>query len=163
MPPCPAGPPLTCRGAVSDRSPADRDGLLHAAKRFGELEAKLNGKSAVGGLAIALNPKQRKAAEAEMRTLREAYGEKLSEVRGRQAKAELMEIEISQNATTLQRQWKEGFEWLTNMGFIADADGTLTARGRACAAFADGHPLIIGTIISDEWLRQLTLGEVRDM
>ena len=97
---------------------------------------------------------------ARTRQLREAHGEKLSEVRGRQAKVELMEVEIQQNATTLQRQWREGFEWLTNMGFIGDAEGTLTARGRACAAFADGHPLIIGTIISDEWLRQLNLGEV---
>lgn len=46
---------------------------------------------------------------------------------------------------------QESFEWLHSMGFIEDASGTLTARGRACAAFSDGQPLIIGTIISDEW------------
>lgn len=33
----------------------------------------------------------------------------------------------------------------------------LTPRGRACAAFADGQPLIMGTIISDGWLARLSL------
>ena len=50
--------------------------------------------------------------------------------------------------------------WLTDYGFIADNVGTLTARGRACAAFSDGHPLILGTVIADGWLGQLSLGEV---
>jgi hypothetical protein len=42
-----------------------------------------------------------------------------------------------------------------------DGSGTLTARGSACAAFADGHPLIVGTIIADGWLPQLSQAEVR--
>jgi hypothetical protein len=33
----------------------------------------------------------------------------------------------------------------------------LTPRGRACAAFADGQPLIMGTIVSDGWLARLSL------
>ena len=31
---------------------------------------------------------------------------------------------------------------------------------QACAAFADGHPLIVGTIIADGWLPQLSQREV---
>ena len=33
----------------------------------------------------------------------------------------------------------------------------LSARGMACAAFADGQPLITGTIISDLTLTQLQM------
>lgn len=38
-----------------------------------------DGRSEVGGLAISLNPKQRKAVEAELRSLREKHGNVLSE------------------------------------------------------------------------------------
>uniref|UniRef100_A0A7S3ERY1 ATP-dependent RNA helicase Ski2/MTR4 C-terminal domain-containing protein n=1 Tax=Haptolina ericina TaxID=156174 RepID=A0A7S3ERY1_9EUKA len=111
-------------------------------------------------MAVKLNPKQRKAAETELRTLKETYGDGLAEVRGKQAKVEQMEAEIRENEITLRRQWDAAFAWLTDYAFIADDVGTLTARGRACAAFSDGHPLILGTIISDNWLQQLSLGEV---
>jgi len=134
--------------------------LLEAAKRFVELENKLAGTSSMGGIAVKLNPKQRKAAEAELKTLRDAHGDGLAEVRTKQAKVEAMQAEIQENTIALRRQWDGAFEWLTSYGFIADDAGTLTARGRACAAFADGHPLILGTIIADAWLRQLALGEV---
>jgi len=57
--------------------------------------------------------------------------------------------------------------WLVDYGFVelsgdgsGDGDATLTARGSACAAFADGHPLIVGTIIADGWLPQLSQAEV---
>ena len=52
-----------------------------------------------------------------------------------------------------------GFVELSGDG-SGDGDATLTARGSACAAFADGHPLIVGTIIADGWLPQLSQAEV---
>jgi len=59
----------------------------------------------------------------------------------------------------LETQWDVQVKWLSQIGMMNPA-GELTARGRACAAFADGQPLIIGTMISDGWLSDLTLPEV---
>lgn len=42
----------------------------------------------------------------------------------------------------------------------ATAELKLTSRGRVCAAFADGHPLIVGTVIADGGLDRLTLPEI---
>jgi hypothetical protein len=36
----------------------------------------------------------------------------------------------------------------------------LTPRGRACAAFADGQPLIMGTVIADGGLEELSFEEM---
>jgi len=40
---------------------------------------------------------------------------------------------------------------------------SLTPRGRCSAAFADGQPLIMGTIVSDGYLANLSLAEVRSL
>lgn len=75
-----------------------------------------------------------------------------------------LEAELSSNQSALQAEWSRAFTWLSEFGFIAsgtDKDAaTLTPRGKACAAFADGQPLIIGTIIADGWLGGLTPTEV---
>ena len=139
------------------------DELLKAARRAGELEDKLAGRSAVGGLVVALNPKQRKQADQELKSLRDHFGAKLSELRGKSARADLMKDEMEQNRTTLLKQWNDGVAWLKDYGFIQYDDPTcrtLTARGQAAAAFQDGQPLIIGTILADFELRKLELGEV---
>ena len=73
-----------------------------------------------------------------------------------------LEQEISDNARQLRSEWDHAMAWLVDYGFVepsregGDGCGTLTARGNACAAFADGHPLIVGTIIADGWLPQLS-------
>mmetsp|Transcript_38853 Transcript_38853/g.89223 ORF Transcript_38853/g.89223 Transcript_38853/m.89223 type:complete len:715 (-) Transcript_38853:368-2512(-) len=147
-------------GEVGKLSATEREELIAAAKRAGDLETRLAGRSAVDGLVIALNPKQRKSVETELRTLKSKHGALLSQIQGKQAKIELMQADIEQNTTTLKAQWKASFDWLCETGFIANEQGALTPRGRACAAFADGQPLILGTIISDGWLKQLSLGDV---
>ena len=73
---------------------------------------------------------------------------------------------------SLTRERPQGaYNWLMNMGFIEWREGepepdpgapgqALTPRGYACAAFADGHPLIQGTIVADGGLEHLRYAEV---
>ena len=181
--------------------------LLEAAKRFSSLESKLVGEAAGGNanMVLALNPKQQKAAQAELKALREQWGEKIIALKDSVAQGEKLENEISTNKAMLESQWHEAIRWLvpgpqgggsnrvashsnrvacfaahcallprclrascdrvsapsqSDYGFLEDAAGNLTPRGKACAAFADGHPLIIGTIIADGWLVQLSAAEI---
>jgi len=74
--------------------------------------------------------------------------------------------------TSLTRTTSQNaYSWLMNMGFIEWREGdpepdpcapgqALTPRGYACAAFADGHPLILGTIVADGGLEHLSLAEI---
>ncbi|KOO53705.1 superfamily ii RNA helicase [Chrysochromulina tobinii] len=132
------------------------DALLDAARKYAKLEARLHGTSAD---LIGLNPKQQKAAQAELRQLLELHGERLIAAKSSIATTERLTAEIEINQSLLFRQWQEALGWLGEYGFVDEA-GLLTPRGRACAAFADGHPLIIGTIIADGWLAQLSPGEI---
>ena len=66
---------------------------------------------------------------------------------------------------TLEQKWHEAVAWLTDFYFLdPPAEGEvvprLSARGRAAAAFADGQPLILGTIISDRRLAPLSRAEM---
>ena len=59
----------------------------------------------------------------------------------------------------------QSIEWLLQKGFLrpdaAQPSGfLLLPRGKACAAFADGHPVVVGTVIADGYLEGLTFGEV---
>jgi len=130
--------------------------LVEAARKYAKLEARLNGTSAD---LISLNPKQQKAAQGELRALREQHGEPIVAVKDSIAMTERLTGEIDEMRGQLARQWQEAMGWLGDYGFVDEA-GLLTARGRSCAAFADGHPLIIGTIIADGWLEQLSPGEI---
>jgi len=98
--------------------------------------------------------------QAEMRQLREAHGEAMLALKERLVRTDKLEKEIALNNAQLEVQWNEAVSWLSEYGFIEDAVGHLTPRGKACAAFADGEPLIIGTIISDGWLAQLSAAEI---
>jgi len=109
---------------------------------------------------MSLNPKQQKVVQAEMRTLKEAHGDGLLKLSESLVAAERLAREIRDNSDVLERQWHESVAWLSDYGFVADDKGTLTPRGRTCAAFAEGQPLIIGTIISDGWLPQLSAAEI---
>ena len=95
----------------------------------------------------------------ELRQLLELHGERLIAAKSSIATTERLTAEIEINQSLLFRQWQEALGWLGEYGFVDEA-GLLTPRGRACAAFADGHPLIIGTIIADGWLAQLSPGEI---
>ena len=131
--------------------------LAAAVKRYGELEVR-----ACGGGGISLNPKQQKAVNAELRALRDAHGEAIVSLRKEIAEKERLEASIEANKELLARQWAEASDWLGEYGFLEGkgAGAALTARGRACAAFSDGQPLVVGTVIADRWLDQLAPGEI---
>jgi len=134
---------------------------LHtAAARFFEIEQALAGSGVV-----KVSQKQRKTLEKEKGSLRQEYGDSLEVVHKKMSKRNQLEDEIRSIEGALKGQWTKAFDWLWDTGFVAEgtadqANIKLTPRGKACAAFADGHPLIIGTIITDGWLEGLTLGEV---
>ena len=53
----------------------------------------LNAGESVGGVVMALNPKQQKACQAELRALKEAFGAPLLELRDKFAACERLEAE----------------------------------------------------------------------
>ena len=110
---------------------------------------------------VELKGKQRKATEREIAELREAHGEEaLRSVGDAAAERARLHAELAANERQLLSEWDHATAWLTNYAFIDSDSALLSARGRACAAFADGQPLIIGTIISDGWLAELSLADV---
>ena len=140
-------------GAMAGGSSTGEE-LVKAATRYAEVESKLAGDGV-----MRVSQKQRKSLEKEKAALKEAFGEDLDRIGASVAKKQDLEKQISGMSHALAGQWDEKLGWLRDMGML-DKDDGLTARGKACAAFADGQPLIIGTIISDAWLQTLTLPEV---
>eukprot|EP00967_Tisochrysis_lutea_P113242 scaffold179589_cov30-Tisochrysis_lutea.AAC.7 len=126
---------------------------------------------------------------AGFRVVRKNLGS-LSAANVQVANLDSLELELGATCNQLRADWDKALHWLKENGFVNPspapknngASGTsesassctssaslssaslaaesLTPRGRACAAFADGQPLIMGTIISDGWLAKLTLPEV---
>lgn len=118
---------------------------------------------------IRLNPKQRKQAEKEMREIAEKWGsvEEFEKKRDRFHEHIKAEKEIIACQTQLRTSWDQAYDWLYEMGFIewnqagsAVPGQKLTARGYACAAFSDGHPLILGTVVADRGLENLSAAEI---
>jgi hypothetical protein len=76
-----------------------------------------------------------------------------------------LKSEIKYNVEELSLRWNESIDWMMQKGFIAE-DSTqssgykLLARGQACAAFADGYPLVLGTVIADGYLEKLSFAEI---
>ncbi|EKX40371.1 hypothetical protein GUITHDRAFT_142865 [Guillardia theta CCMP2712] len=79
--------------------------------------------------------------------------------------------ELESCRTQLRKEWADAYGWLLDMGFIERSDPNsppdpfapgqkLTPRGYACAAFADGYPLVLGTVVADGGLEHLTLAEI---
>jgi len=148
--------------------------LLAAAQRAAEIARRLEGGDQLGGMKVTLNPKQRKGLEAELQALRATHGASLDAVHAQEKARQKLTAEMAANAAALRSAWDGAFAWLADYGFVegggasegaegvggGGAYASLTARGAACAAFADGHPLILGTIIADGWLKQLTQAEV---
>ena len=150
---------------ASESAAADSAKLVAAARLYRDLSDRLEGKSdEFRGMGIVLNSKERKKIEAELTALKGVHGEALAEVAHSVARRDELKREMDATQTAMFDDWNLATKWLFEYRFIADPNAlgpaALTPRGRACAAFADGHPLIIGTIISDGWLAQLELKEV---
>jgi superfamily II RNA helicase len=103
------------------------DALLDAARKYAKLEARLHGTSAD---LIGLNPKQQKAAQAELRQLLELHGERLIAAKSSIATTERLTAEIEINQSLLFRQWQEALGWLgETWAEWPDLDAAASAMG----------------------------------
>ena len=169
---------------LADQLRRQRDGMLKMAKeaavpalgeevkraivRYNELEASVKGTE---NQFIRLAPKQLKAAEKEMSDILKEHGSGFESLREQYIQDSQSERQLVRMATQLRDDWIDAYGWLFDMGFIEWKEGDptpdpeaprqlLTPRGYACAAFADGHPLILGTVVADGGLENLTLAEI---
>ena len=87
-------------------------------------------------------------------------------IRDRQhAEREKLLVRIASNEGEMGGRWDEAIDWLLQKGFLRPDDTMpsgflLLPRGRACAAFADGQPVVVGTVIADGYLEGLSFGEI---
>ncbi|KAJ1630726.1 hypothetical protein T492DRAFT_1001400, partial [Pavlovales sp. CCMP2436] len=131
---------------------ADAAALTHAAKQLDEIESRLAPSSA-DQLKVKLSQPQIKVfflLQYTMRLVRLASGQRAQS-----------QATIETNRNVLGGQWDGVINKLVELGCVDQHDASkLTARGRTCAAFAEGHPLIIGTMIADGYLNDLSAGEI---
>jgi len=137
--------------------------------RYSELDASIKG---TDNAFIRLSAKQHKEAQKEMRQIEDKYkGKDFAKLREQVEVEQLKERELAHMGTRLKQEWELAYGWLFDMGFIEWKEGDpdpdpcagnqlLTPRGYACAAFADGHPLVLGTVVADGGLEHLTLPEI---
>ena len=115
-------------------------------------------------MSVSVAPKQRKQLERDMRAIAEKFpgGEAaFHALRERRRARDQHERSLAESATQLRDEWDAAVLWLREASFLGGESGdALTARGRACAAFADGQPLIMGTVIADGGLEQLSFEEI---
>ena len=81
------------------------------------------------------------------------------------AEREKLLVRIASNEGEMGDRWDEAIDWLLQKGFLRPDDTMpsgflLLPRGRACAAFADGQPVVVGTVIADGYLEGLSFGEI---
>jgi hypothetical protein len=81
------------------------------------------------------------------------------------AEREKLLVRIASNEGEMGGRWDEAIDWLLQKGFLRPDDTMpsgflLLPRGRACAAFADGQPVVVGTVIADGYLEGLSFGEI---
>lgn len=129
--------------------------LIAAAERCADIEARLGGQG-TGGIKMSMSQKQRSELQQELAGITAEHGAPLQRLRESVATRERLRNEMAAMQNALEEEWTEAVRWLDEYGFLLPVAATdqpgvrqLTPRGRACAAFADGHPLIIGTIIAD--------------
>lgn len=142
--------------------------------QYNALMTKLEGGDTGTGLAIKLNPKQRKKVHAEVKELADGFpggASALDALRAKVKNVSQMAADIDASSNFLRGEWDRCIAWLKGEGFLEEVDPETAAanggcqyrlppRGRACAAFADGHPLIVGTVIADGGLDALSLPEI---
>lgn len=114
---------------------------------YHRLKTKLDGDKS-SGVVISLSAKGRKETEQKIRQLEKedssiAASFQLVETRNNMLSA------LSEKSSILTKRWSDCMGWLTEHNFIQS--GLLTPRGKCCALFADGQPIVMGTIISDGW------------
>ena len=66
----------------------------------------------------------------------------------------MLKSQIASNETEMTSYWDNSEAWLQQKGFLKPDSSMpsgylLLPRGRACAAFADGEPIVVGTVIAD--------------
>jgi len=94
-----------------------------------------------------------------------AVAEAFEAVRCRVRSQSSLRQKIALNKDEMTGRWEEAIAWLTVKGFIVPDSAMpsgqkLLPRGQACAAFADGFPLVVGTVIADGYLAKLSFGEI---
>lgn len=141
-------------------------------REYEVLNAKLGGTahggSLGGGMTIGLNPKQAKKVKGQMKDIIKRSCISQEEFEGHRKyihATTTIESQITASASMLQSQWSENLAWLQQEGFVKPSleepsGWALSPRGKACASFADGHPLIIGTVIADGYLKDLSQAEI---
>lgn len=128
------------------------EGVAAVIERYNQLDASLKGTE---NQFIRLSAKQQKEAEKEMKGILDQHGADFERMREQYMAQTRDQTEIEHMASRLRLEWEDAYHWLMQMGFIEWHEGdaepdpaapgqTLTPRGYACAAFADGHPLILG-------------------
>ena len=69
-----------------------------------------------------------------------------------------VDIEIDLSGKAIMNEWSAGVEWLKNFGFFQEEK--LTKRGLACSMLTEGEPLIRGTVMSDNYLKNFDFAEL---
>lgn len=146
-----------------------QDEIAQLASEFSALDAKLKGTSSDGlGMFLKLDKKQEKKMMARKKEILAACGgdEALltSHAKARETAASLQKA-IGESGNQMSVQWESAIAWLSGKRFVVrDASEPsgykLLPRGQACAAFSEGFPLVIGTVIADGYLEGLTFAEI---
>jgi len=160
------------REDVGAGSSLDDDTVDQLVAEFNAIETKLSGTGG-GDLGIALrvkvNKKDEKKLAGRKREILEMFGgneKSFHAARAKSAETASLARKIRANASEMSKRWDDALRWLTAKGFVVPDQGQpsghrLLPRGQACAAFADGHPLVVGTVIAEGYLEALSFGEVR--
>mmetsp|Transcript_15421 Transcript_15421/g.23190 ORF Transcript_15421/g.23190 Transcript_15421/m.23190 type:complete len:1435 (-) Transcript_15421:1365-5669(-) len=105
-----------------------------------------------------ISQKEIKKLQREKRDILDKYP-RFFELREKAQQDTAARNEIRVKEAQLKNDWDQAYNWLVEAGFIIPPS-TLTPRGKCAAAFSDGEPLILGTMIADEALYGLSLPEV---
>lgn len=145
------------------------DDIVQLAAEFSALDAKLKGTSSDGlGMFLKLDKKQeKKMMERKAQILAACGGDEsllTAQAKARETAVSLQKV-IDDNGNEMSIQWDSAIAWLSGKGFVVrDASESsgykLLPRGQACAAFSEGHPLVIGTVIADGYLEGMTFAEI---
>lgn len=159
---------MAASGGVGGAASA-QDEIAQLASEFSALDAKLKGTSSDGlGMFLKLDKKQeKKMVERKKEILAACGGDEallISHAKARETAASLQKA-IDESGNEMSAQWESAIAWLSGKGFVVrDASEPsgykLLPRGQACAAFSEGFPLVIGTVIADGYLEGLTFAEI---
>jgi len=141
--------------------------MLALVAEFDSIEARLSGIDPRLGVRVKVQKKDEKKLTQRKREILEACGaeeEAFFKMRSALHECTSLRRKIASNIGEMQGRWADAVKWLGGKGFLVrdqeEPSGyKLLPRGQACAAFADGHPLVVGTVIADGYLEKLSFGE----